>query len=80
MVLRSEAARRAAEIEEELKAVLASVNARGPAEALKALATSVAMNGPSQAKSYLEQLYKAKNNGSLDGLDKMISEAASGLK
>ncbi|MBZ5552981.1 MAG: tetratricopeptide repeat protein [Acidobacteriia bacterium] len=49
-------------------------------EALKALATSVAMNGPSQAKSYLEQLYKAKNNGSLDGLDKMISEAASGLK
>jgi tetratricopeptide (TPR) repeat protein len=49
-------------------------------EALKALATSVAMNGPAQAKSYLEQLYKAKNNGSLDGLDKMIADAASGLK
>jgi tetratricopeptide (TPR) repeat protein len=49
-------------------------------EALKALATSVAMNGPAQARSYLEQLYKAKNNGSLDGLDKMISETASGLK
>jgi tetratricopeptide (TPR) repeat protein len=49
-------------------------------EALKALATSVAMNGPAQARSYLEQLYKAKNNGSLDGLDKVIGEAASGLK
>jgi tetratricopeptide (TPR) repeat protein len=49
-------------------------------EALKALVTSVAMNGPTQARSYLEQLYKAKNNGSLDGLDKMISEASSGLR
>ncbi|MFI5175270.1 MAG: tetratricopeptide repeat protein [Terriglobia bacterium] len=49
-------------------------------EAIKALASSVAMNGPPQAKSYLEQLYKAKNNGSLDGLDKVIAEAASGLK
>ncbi len=49
-------------------------------EAIKALATSVAMNGPAQARSYLEQLYKAKNNGSLDGLDKVISDAGAGIK
>lgn len=49
-------------------------------DAIKALATSVAMNGPAQARSYLEQLYKAKNSGSLDGLDKIVSEAKAALK
>jgi tetratricopeptide (TPR) repeat protein len=49
-------------------------------EAIKVLATAVAMNGPPQAKSFLEQLYKAKNGGSLDGLDKVISQAAANVK
>ncbi|MDD5541748.1 MAG: tetratricopeptide repeat protein [Acidobacteriia bacterium] len=49
-------------------------------EAIKALAASVAMNGPDQARSYLEQIYRAKNNGSLDGLDKVISDAKAQLK
>lgn len=49
-------------------------------EAIKALATSVAMQGPAQARSYLEQLYKAKNNGSLEGLEKLISEAGASVK
>ncbi len=49
-------------------------------DAIKSLAVAVALNGPPQARSYLEQLYKAKNGGSLDGLDKVISEASAGLK
>jgi len=49
-------------------------------EAIRALATSVAMSGPPQAKSYLDQIYKAKNNGSLEGLDKVIADARASMK
>jgi tetratricopeptide (TPR) repeat protein len=49
-------------------------------EAIRALATSVALSGPPQAKSYLDEIYKAKNKGSLEGLDKVIADAKASMK
>lgn len=49
-------------------------------EAIQALVNAVTLNGPAQVKTFLEQVYKAKHNGSLDGLDKMITDAAAQLK
>lgn len=49
-------------------------------EAIQALVNAVALNGPPQVKTFLEQMYRAKHNGSLDGLDKMITDAAAQLK
>jgi tetratricopeptide (TPR) repeat protein len=43
-------------------------------EAIKTLARCVALNGPEQARPFLERMYKDKNKGSLEGLDKIIGE------
>jgi len=49
-------------------------------EAIRAYASSVALNGPPEARTELERVYKDKNKGSLEGMDKVISEAAASLK
>lgn len=50
-------------------------------EAMAAFATATVLKGPGSAKArgYLEQIYKARNNDSLEGLDKMLAEAKQAL-
>ncbi len=54
---------------------------KDPEGAIEAFARSVVLNQTysERAKKYLEDLYKARNNGSLDGLDNVLSKAKSEL-
>lgn len=51
-------------------------------KAIDALAKAVFLKGltEQQARMQLEQLYKSKNNNTLDGLDKLINDAGEALK
>ena len=51
-------------------------------KAIDSLAKSVYLKGVTeqQARTQLEQLYKSKNNNSLDGLDSLIAQAGESLK
>jgi len=53
----------------------------GQDSAVDPLARSVVLNGASaaRARQNLEQIHKAKNNDSLDGLDEILARAKSGL-
>ncbi len=52
------------------------------AGAIDSFAKCVVLNGPSygaKAKGYMEQLYQAEHNGSMDGLDQVLAKAKSEL-
>ncbi len=51
-------------------------------DAMGAFALAAVMNKPGSAKAreYLEQIYSARNGGSLDGLDKVLDQARAALK
>ncbi len=51
-------------------------------EAMSAFAVATVMNRPGSAKAreYLEQIYSARNGGSLDGLDAMLEEAKKAIQ
>jgi len=53
----------------------------GQDTAVDSFARSVVLNGSraANARQYLEQIHKAKNNDSLDGLDAILAKAKSGL-
>jgi tetratricopeptide (TPR) repeat protein len=62
-----------AELKAKSDAMLAAAEAKLD-EAIGAFAKAVAIGGINEARTELENLYKGKNNGSIDGLDALIAQ------
>jgi hypothetical protein len=54
---------------------------KDPEGAIEAFAKAVVLNKDlgKKAQTYLEDLYKARHGGSLDGLDQVLAKAKAGL-